>query len=95
MLSTTGEAGAGCGLSLYRTGSALYFATRGRIRVNRFCFRIPERITEVPEEQNGLWYISKIQFIHNLNFGYAIAAWVPGLALAVSLLLFCLSWFLF
>ena len=47
------------------------------------------------ERRGGLWYISKIQFIHNLNFGYAIAAWVPALALTVSLLLFGLSWLLF
>ena len=47
------------------------------------------------EERDGLWYISKIQFIHNLNFGYAIAAWVPALALTVSLMLFGLSWLLF
>ena len=47
------------------------------------------------EEREDLWYISKLQFIHNLNFGYAIAAWVPGLALSVSLLLFGFSWLLF
>ena len=41
------------------------------------------------------WYISKIQFIHNLNFGYAIAAWAPGLALTVCLMLFGFSWLVF
>ena len=77
--------------ALCRTGSALYFATQGRIRLDRIRCRVPVRITGVLEEQGGLWYISKIQFIHNLNFGYAIAAWVPGLALSASLLLFGLS----
>lgn len=81
--------------TLCQTGSALYFAVRGRIRLDRVCFRVPVRITGVLEEKSGLWYISKIQFIHNLNFGYAIAAWVPGLALSVSLLLLGLSWLLF
>ena len=81
--------------TLCRSGGALYFATQGRIRLDRICFRVPVRITGVLEERDGLWYISKIQFIHNLNFGYAIAAWVPGLALAVSLLLFGLTWLLY
>ena len=81
--------------SLCRTAGTLYFATRGLIRLDRIRFRVPVRITGVLEERDGLWYISKIQFIHNLNFGYAIAAWVPGLALTVSLLLFGLSWLLF
>ena len=80
--------------TLSRTGSTLYFATRGQIRLDRIRCRVPVRITGVLEERDGLWYISKIQFIHNLNFGYAIAAWVPGLALTVSLLLFGLSWLL-
>lgn len=80
--------------SLSRTGSVLYFAVRGQVRLDRICFRVPVRITGVLEERDGLWYVSKIQFIHNLNFGYAIAAWVPGLALTVSLVLFGLSWLL-
>jgi hypothetical protein len=49
----------------------------------------------VLEEWDSLWYISKIQFIHNLNFGYAIAAWAPGLALTVCLMLFGFSWLVF
>jgi hypothetical protein len=81
--------------SLCRTGNTLYFATRGQIRLDRICCRVPVRITGVLEERDGLWYISKIQFIHNLNFGYAIAAWVPGLALSVCLILFGLSWLVF
>ena len=77
--------------TLCRTGSVLYFATRGQIRLDRLCFRVPVRITGVLEERDGLWYISKIQFIHNLNFGYAMAAWIPALALTAGLLLFGLS----
>ena len=80
--------------TLSQTGSTLYFAVRGQIWLDRIRCRVPVRITGVLEERDGLWYISKIQFIHNLNFGYAIAAWVPGLALTVSLLLFGLSWLL-
>ena len=81
--------------SLCRTGGILYFACRGRIRLDRIRLRVPVRITGVLEEQNDRWYISKIQFIHNLNFGYAIAAWVPALALTVSLVLFGVSCLLF
>ena len=81
--------------TLCRMGSALYFATRGHIRLDRICCRVPVRITGAFEERDSLWYISKIQFIHNLNFGYAIAAWAPGLALTVCLMLFGFSWLVF
>ena len=77
--------------TLCRAGSALYFAVRGLIRLDRFCFRVPVRITGVLEERGGLWYISKIQFIHNLNFSYAMVSWIPALALTASLLLFAFS----
>ncbi len=77
--------------TLCRTGSALYFATRGQIRLDHFRFHVPVRITGVLEERDGLWYISKIQFIHNLNFSYAMVAWIPALALTAGLLLFGLS----
>ena len=81
--------------TLSQTGSTLYFAVRGQIRLDRICCRVPVRITGVLEERDSLWYISKIQFIHNLNFGYAIAAWAPGLALTVCLMLFGFSWLVF
>ncbi len=74
-----------------RTGSTLYFITRGQTRLDRICFRVPVRITGVLEERDGIWFISKIQYIHNLNYGYAIAVWIPALALTASLLLFGLS----
>ena len=66
-----------------------------RLRLDRFSFRVPVRITGAPEEQSDLWYISRIRLIHSLNFGYAIAARVPGLALTVSLALFGVSCLLF
>ena len=73
-------------------GSALYFVMSGQIRLDIWRFQIPIRITGILEENDNQWYISKLQFINNLNTNYVILAWVPALALIVSLLLFVLSW---
>lgn len=78
--------------ALSRVGSALYFVMQGQIRLDRLRFRIPIRITGILEKQDDLWHISKLQFVNNLNTNYVIIAWVPALALMVSLLLFGLSW---
>lgn len=73
-------------------GSALYFVMSGQIRLDIWRFQIPIRITGILEENDNQWYISKLQFINNLNTNYVILAWVPALALIASLLLFVLSW---
>lgn len=78
--------------ALSRADSALYFVMQGQIRLDRWCFRIPIRITGILEKRDSLWYISKLQFINNLNTNYVIIAWAPALALMASLLLFGLSW---
>ena len=77
--------------ALCRAGSALYYVLRGKIRLDYVRFRIPIRITGILEEQNGLWYISKMQFVNNLNSNYLVVAWIPALAAFISLLLFGIS----
>ena len=78
--------------ALCRAGSALYFILRGKIKLDYVHFRIPIRITGTLEERDGMWYISKLQFVNNINSNYIIVAWIPAMAAAVSLLLFGLSW---
>ena len=80
--------------ALRHAGSALYFILRGRIKLDYVHFRIPVRITGILEEKDGLWYISKLQFVNNLNSNYVVVAWIPALAAAISLLLFGFSWLL-
>ena len=80
--------------TLYRAGSALYYILRGKIKLDYIRFRIPIRITGILEEREGLWYISKMQFVNNLNSNYLVVAWIPALAAMISLLLFGLSWLL-
>lgn len=80
--------------ALSRAGSALYFVIRGQIRLDRWRFCIPIKMTGILEKRDNLWHISKLQFINDLNTNYVIIAWVPALALTASLLLFGLSWLL-
>ena len=80
--------------ALSRAGSAMYYVIQGKIRLDYVHFRIPIRITGTLEEKDGLWYISRMQFVNNLNSNYLVVAWIPALAAAVSLLLFGLSWLL-
>ena len=77
--------------ALSQAGNALYFVMRGQIRLDIWRFRVPIKITGVLEKRDNLWYISKLQFINDLNTNYVILAWVPALALMASLLLFALS----
>ena len=78
--------------AFYRVGNVLYFILPAQVRLDYWRFRIPVRITGILEEQDGLWYISKLQFINNLNSAYVLAAWIGTFALTASLLLFGLSW---
>ena len=80
--------------ALCRAGSALYFVVHGKIKLDYVHFRIPIRITGVLEEQDALWYISKLQFVNNLNSNYLVVSWIPALAALISLLLFGFSWLL-
>ena len=80
--------------TLNRAGSALCFVLRGKIKLDYVHFRIPIRITGILEERETLWYISKLQFINNLNSNYLVVAWIPALAATISLLLFGFSWLL-
>ena len=77
--------------ALCRAGSALYYVLRGKIKLDYVHFRIPIRITGILEEQDGLWYITKMQFVNNLNSNYLVVAWIPALAAFISLLLFGIS----
>ena len=81
--------------ALLRAGSALYFVLRGKIKLDYVHFRIPIRITGTLEEKDGLWFISKLQFVNNLNSNYLVVAWIPALAAFISLLLFGFSLLLF
>ena len=74
-----------CALS--RAGTALYFVLPAQVRLDHFVFSIPIRITGILEEREGLWYISKLQFINNLNTAYVIGAWIAALVMTASLLL--------
>lgn len=78
--------------ALSRAGTAMYFVLPAQVRLDFWRFRIPVRITGILEERNGLWYISKLQFINNLNSACMLAIWIGTLALTASLLLFGLSW---
>ncbi|MBR2717882.1 MAG: hypothetical protein IKB78_01110 [Clostridia bacterium] len=76
--------------ALSRVGTALYFVLPAQVKLNIWRFRIPVRITGILEERDGLWYISKLQFINNLNTAYVIGSWIAALALLACLLVFCL-----
>ena len=78
--------------ALHRAGNALYFALPAQIKLDIWRFRLPIRITGILEERDGLWYISKLQFINNLNTAWVIGTWVAALALMCTLLLLGLSW---
>lgn len=78
--------------ALSQAGNALYFVTAGQIRLDLGHFRIPIRITGALVERNGQWYISKLQFVNAVDSNYLIAAWIPALALAASMVLLGLSW---
>jgi len=80
---------------LSQASNDLYFVMRGQIRLDIWHFRIPIKITGVLEKRNKLWYISKMQFINDLNTNYVILSWVPALALVASLLLFVFSWLIY
>ena len=77
--------------ALCRAGSALYFVLWGKIKLDYVRFRIPIRITGILEEKDGLWYISKLQFVNNLNSNYMVVAWIPAMAAFICLLLYGLS----
>ena len=74
--------------ALSRVGTALYFVLPAQVKLDIWRFRIPVRITGILEERDGLWYISKLQFINNLNTAWVIGTWIAALVLVASLLLF-------
>jgi len=76
--------------ALSRVGTALYFVLPAQVKLNIWRFRIPVRITGILEEREGMWYISKLQFINNRNTAYVIGSWIAALALLACLLVFCL-----
>lgn len=76
--------------ALSRAGTALYFVLPAQVKLDIWRFRLPVRITGILEEREGLWYISKLQFINNLNTAYVIGSWIAALALLACLLVFCL-----
>ncbi len=80
--------------ALSRVGTALYFVLPAQVKLDIWRFRIPVRITGILEERDGLWYISKLQFINNLNTAWVIGTWIAALVLVACLLLFGLSWLL-
>ena len=76
--------------ALSRAGTALYFVLPAQVKLDIWRFRLPVRITGILEERKGLWYISKLQFINNLNTAYVIGSWIAALAMMACLLVFCL-----
>lgn len=78
--------------ALSRVGNVLYFVLPSQVRLDHWRFRIPVRITGILEEKDGLWYISKMQFMNNLDAASVLAAWIAALGLTAALLLFGLSW---
>lgn len=78
--------------ALSHVGTALYFVLPAQVKLDIWRFRIPIRITGILEDRDGMWYISKLQFINNLNTAYVIGTWIASLALVASMLLFGLSW---
>ena len=74
--------------ALGRAGTALYFVLPAQVKLDIWRFRILVRITGILEERDGLWYISKLQFINNLNTAWVIGTWIAALVLVASLLLF-------
>ena len=76
--------------ALSRAGTALYFVLPAQVKLDIWRFRLPVRITGILEEREGLWYISKLQFINNLNTAYVVGSWIAALALLACLLVFCL-----
>lgn len=81
--------------ALSQASNDFYFVMRGQVRLDIWHFRIPIKITGVLEKRNKRWYISKMQFINDLNTNYVILSWVPALALVASLLLFVFSWLIY
>lgn len=77
--------------ALSRAGTALYFVLPAQVKLDIWRFRLPVRITGILEERKGLWYISKLQFINNLNTAYVIGSWIAALALMAVLLVFFLA----
>lgn len=77
--------------ALSRAGTALYFVLPAQVKLDIWRFRLPVRITGILEERKGLWYISKLQFINNLNTAYVIGSWIAALALMAGLLVFFLA----
>ena len=77
--------------ALSRAGTALYFVLPAQVKLDIWRFRLPVRITGILEEREGLWYISKLQFINNLNTAYVIGSWIAALALLACLLVFFLA----
>ena len=76
--------------ALSQAGTALYFVLPAQVKLDIWRFRLPVRITGILEEREGLWYISKLQFINNLNTAYVIGSWIAALALMAGLLVFFL-----
>ena len=76
--------------ALSQAGTALYFVLPAQVKLDIWRFRLPVRITGILEERKGLWYISKLQFINNLNTAYVIGSWIAALAMMACLLVFCL-----
>lgn len=77
--------------ALNQVDSTLYFAICGQVKLDRFYFRIPIKTTGILVERNNQWFISKMQFVNNLNTNYLIFSWAAVIFLMASLLLFGLS----
>ena len=78
--------------ALSRVGTAMYFVLPAQVRLDYWRFRIPVRMTGILEERDGLWYISKLQFINNLDSVWVLVSWIGTFALTACLLLFGISW---
>lgn len=74
--------------SLSSVGDAIYFAVNSKVNLDIYHFMIPVRVTGVLVERDGQWYISKMQFINNLNTNYLVFSMVAVVLLILSILLY-------
>lgn len=76
---------------LYQIGNALYFVSRGNVKLDIWRFVIPIKITGVLVEKDEKWYISKLQFVNEFNTNYIIFAWGSSIALIISIVMFIVT----
>jgi len=73
---------------LYKTGDMLYFILCGSVKLDMCRLDLPVKATGILEEKDGQWYISKLQWMYDLNYDLVILIWLPVLAMIFLLLIY-------